>query len=152
MNREKEPTIQKIDFRIMCDSISFWTDFSWGAIRHFYLHTWYELLKKSLWTRSERQLGSSIAHPINFQFWIVGRFSSIMSHMKGLLVSLSSNLLPESLKNHFWHNFSQFLFSKCNFELQIFFLITNLTSIMVLTGIKMYCNLLIDTCNWDRCS
>ena len=33
--QEKGPTIQKLDFQIIRDAISFWTDLSWGAIRIF---------------------------------------------------------------------------------------------------------------------
>ena len=48
--REKGPTIQKNDVHIIRDSISFSTDFSWGAIRNFLsiFFARYVLLKKSL--------------------------------------------------------------------------------------------------------
>ena len=82
--REKGPTIQKIDFRIMCDPISLWTDHLWGAIRNFlstsFCKAW--IIEKEFLHAFRAVLISLIARHINFHFWIVGPFSRIASHIR----------------------------------------------------------------------
>ena len=81
--REKGPTIQKIDFRIIRDSINFSTDLSWGAIRNFLSTLCCEIRiieKKSL-NAFRAAAVSSIARRVNFHFWIVGPFSRSASHI-----------------------------------------------------------------------
>ena len=69
--REKGLTIQTNDYRIMRDSISFWTDLSWGAIRKFLFTLLYMIwiIKKESWNAFGAALISSIAHRrVNFHF------------------------------------------------------------------------------------
>ena len=81
--REKEPTIQKIDFRIMGDSISFWTDILWSAIRKFvstlFCNIW--IIEKESLNSFGAAAISSIARRVKFHFWIVGPVFRIASHI-----------------------------------------------------------------------
>ena len=67
----------------MFDSISFWTDLLWGAIRNLlstlFCKIW--IIEKESLNAFGAALISSIARRINFHFWIVGPFPRIASHI-----------------------------------------------------------------------